>query len=223
MPFQYLRFLLLFTTEILTNSWIPPSSPLSRHRTLRSQEKKNQSEEEQWIASSIAKTMPPAAQLGIDVECYNVSDDGSLSLSMPLEGNTNVHGSAFAGSLYSVSALCAWYTLVCHLRRNRLDHEYTVVIKSAEIHYKRPVVAPRIITRCVLPETEICEAFLNELERAGKATLPICGTILPDEEGMKSSAVYTAVMCAFNCREDWIGGSSVIDYSQSCSIFWRGS
>ena len=69
------------------------------------------SPEERWIEATIRATMPPAAKLGIGVEALETDASGApraLALASPLSGNTNVHGTAFAGSLYSISALCAW-------------------------------------------------------------------------------------------------------------------
>ena len=63
--------------------------------------------DEAFVDESIAATMPPAEALGIEVEALDAAS-GALSLRAPLAGNTNVHGTAFAGSLYSIAALCAW-------------------------------------------------------------------------------------------------------------------
>jgi thioesterase domain-containing protein len=166
--------------------------PLSRRRGLLSPEEK-------WIESSIRATMPPAHQMGITLE--SISMEGShhqrsLSLSMPLRGNTNVHGTAFAGSLYSLSVLCAWYTLVCCLRsQNEADH-YNIVVKSAEIQYKRPVQhVDRVIATSFLPSEQVCQSFLKQLKETGKTTIEIVGEI-QDANG-KAAVQYTALLCGF--------------------------
>jgi len=119
-----------------------------KEKTLHSKSGRILSPEEQYVADSIRVNMPPARRMGITVEQVilrsedTAVDEGSVSLSMPIKGNTNVHGTAFAGSLYSLCVLSAWYTLVIHLRNplgdNSLDNA-TVVVKSSEIQYKKPL------------------------------------------------------------------------------------
>ena len=47
-------------------------------------------------------------------------EETTLTLSAPLELNRNVHGTAFAGSLYSVGVLCAFYLGRAWMRREGL-------------------------------------------------------------------------------------------------------
>lgn len=191
------------------------------------------SHEENWIESSIKTTMLPADRMGITVNALNLSiqdkdtnlnsrtSQGSLSLSMPLEGNTNVHGSAFAGSLYSLSVLCAWYILVTYLRALRLAEQYTVVIKSAEISYLRPVInVDRVLATSVLPDQGVCRAFLTALQEKGKTTLNITGSINVQTSNPrispstaigstkeKKAVEYTAALCAFIPRSSTSTGN----------------
>ena len=126
---------------------------------------------------------------------------------MPLKGNTNVHGSAFAGSLYSLAVLCAWYTLVSYLKALGLDEKYSVVVKSANISYLRVINIDRVVATSMLPDKASCQNFLTALETTEKTTLNITGQInVPAVTGNpKSSATteekkaveYTAVLCAF--------------------------
>ena len=192
--------------KLATNSSFSKQS--TQNRSSGCKKKKLMSQQEYWISKSIQESMPPAVKMGIDIN--HVSSDGSiLSLSMPLEGNTNIHGTAFAGSLYSVAALGAWYTLVHHLRvhhrryhgagadddddaeeaalqqqeqQQEQQQQYHVVLKSAEIFYKRPVTCETIVAASVLPSTLEMDHFRQTLMDKGKATLEIKGTISTDED-----------------------------------------
>lgn len=155
------------------------------------------SDEELWVEDSIATSMPPAAKLCIRVHTLDETD-GSLSLAMPLDGNTNIHGTAFAGSLYSVAGLCAWYTLVCYLRTRHLHERYAVVMKSAKILYRRPVRSATVVARSTLPSFKLCDRFLTSLEAKGKSYLDVSGSIM--QEG-KVAVEYTAHLCAFRAQK----------------------
>lgn len=61
----------------------------------------------------------------------------SINTSAPLEPNRNMHGTGFAGALYSLAVATGWA-----LVHNRLDVAGLtgqLVVKEATIHYKRPV------------------------------------------------------------------------------------
>ena len=150
-------------------------------------------EAEEYVARSIRVNMPPARRMGITVEnvvlrqqAQGQDQQGSVSLSMPIQGNTNIHGSGFAGSLYSVCVLSAWYTLVMHLRQSLGDEileKATVVIKSAEISYRHPVWKTSnneyIVATSYLSSNDAeWEIFLSKLKDTGKTTCNISGEII---------------------------------------------
>ena len=54
-----------------------------------------------------------------------------------LAPNVNVHGSAFAGSLYSVQALTGWGMM--HLQTKMLGLEASILIANGKINYALPV------------------------------------------------------------------------------------
>ena len=165
-------------------------------RTKRSFLSAHLNQDEQWVADSIASSMPPAVKLGIQIE--KIGDDNTLALYMPLEGNTNIHGTAFAGSLYSLGALSAWYTAVHYLRRvHDANQDYTVVLKSAQISYKKPVVGSHIVAQSVLPRKE-ADQFWSLLLHNGKANLDIRGTIMQND---KPAVEYSALLCAFRAKK----------------------
>ena len=137
--------------------------------------------------------------------------DFFLELEAPLDRNTNVHGAAFAGSLYSVAALTSYYLgrhwmmrLSPPLPTEEKDwwKPYILVAKSATIRYRKPVRSDWIVARSILPPPEELTAFRETLATKGKATTTVSGRIALDLEDTGSAAPviaceYDVVLCAY--------------------------
>lgn len=80
------------------------------------------------------------------------------------EQNVNVHGTAFAGSLYAVCTLAMW-----GLVNSRLPDDASLVLAEGSIRYRRPVVGD-IVANCVVP-VETIDGFLQRLQQQGRARL----------------------------------------------------
>ena len=80
------------------------------------------------------------------------------------EENVNVHGTAFAGSLYAITTLSLWAMVT-----SRLPEKATLVMAKAEIQYNKPVVGD--IVACCEIDRETMDAFLKNLETDGRARL----------------------------------------------------
>lgn len=112
---------------------------------------------EQRIRSGI----PIAAQMA-----FQVRELGPYTITVAGGGaeNVNVHGTAFAGSLYAVTTLALW-----GLVHARLPQGADLVLAEGSIRYRRPVVG-EILARCEVPAAEM-EAFLTRLQERGRAVL----------------------------------------------------
>lgn len=94
-----------------------------------------------------------------------------------LEPNVNVHGTAFAGSLYAIQALTGWGMMHLQLKLNGLDA--SIVIASGQINYAKPV-AEEIVVRCSFGEHA---AEMDKLKSSGKGRFPLtCHVLLADGE-----------------------------------------
>ena len=69
-----------------------------------------------------------------------------LEIRAALAPNVNVHGTAFAGSLYAIAALCGWGSTWLALRSRALGAH--IVIADGHIKYARPV-AETIVATCL--------------------------------------------------------------------------
>lgn len=132
------------------------------------------------LAATWARDIPQATAIGIEVASY---DGVTLATRAPLPPNRNVHGTAFAGSLYSVAVLTGWGTLWLALRERGVSG--VIVVAESRIGYRR-AVAGEIVCHCTL-EPEALEAALEELRAEERVKLPLKCTI--DNDG-KPAVVF---------------------------------
>ena len=152
--------------------------------------------EEAEIEMHILSTQVPAQALGIVVDKIDAT---SLVLSCPLDLNRNVHLTAFAGSLYSLGVLSAYYLGRAWVKREGLEAAgYQLVAKSGRISYNRPVTTARIVARSELPSEAALTKFRRDLEATGKATVDLKGVIFGGEE--KVGCEFTIEVCGFRPR-----------------------
>ena len=93
----------------------------------------------------------------------------SILVHAPLSPNVNIHGTGFAGSIYSLAVLTGW-ALVTHIIDTQgIDAD--LVVGKAEIRYLKPVDGD-IECRCLVPGV-LYEAFNMDMETNGKAKLSL--------------------------------------------------
>lgn len=86
--------------------------------------------------------IPITAAMGTAIDAY-ASDE--LVVRAALAPNINVHGTAFAGSLYAIAALTGWGMAWLKLRESGIDAH--IVLAEGRIEYLR-AVAEDIVCRC---------------------------------------------------------------------------
>ena len=124
-------------------------------------------------------TIPLCGFMNITV---NSLDETSIEVFAPLEPNKNVHGTGFAGSLYSLAVVSGWALIQnkITLAVNPLEYTTELVLKQATIHYKRPVVSSIQLTTRFEKHGEhlLNDAKINDaLQHPGKLYLPLQITI----------------------------------------------
>ena len=80
--------------------------------------------------------------------------------------NVNVHGTAFAGSLYGICTLAVW-----GLVYSRLPDNASLVMKSGHIDYLKPVNGDIVADAAV--NTVDMNTFLNDLHDKGKCVINV--------------------------------------------------
>ncbi len=136
------------------------------------------------LQQKIRESIPlsDAMQFGID----SLSLD-AIAVSAPLSPNINIHGTGFAGSIYSVAVLTGW-ALCTHIL-DALEIEAELVVAKAEIRYRAPVTGDLQCNTAAGADER--EAFLRDIRERGKGVLQ-----LNIEVGDKPSAVLQATFCA---------------------------
>ena len=105
--------------------------------------------------------IPISKAMGIRAVAF---DGATLQVQAPLDANINVHGTAFAGSLYAVAALCGWGTTWLQLEQRNLQG--SIVIAEGHITYATPVSGD-IDVRCTFDAGAQHEA-LTKLDERGR-------------------------------------------------------
>lgn len=125
------------------------------------------------------REIPIVAAMGMTVERY---DGASLTVRAPLQPNRNIHGTTFAGSLYSACVLTGWGAIWLALR----ERGQTAVIYAADgtIQYRKGVGGD-FVCRCELDREAL--TALDQFAAAGRASVELACSI---ESGAKPAVIF---------------------------------
>jgi thioesterase domain-containing protein len=126
------------------------------------------------LQSTWLREIPLAAAMAIEIAACTRDE---LVVRAPLAPNRNLHGTAFAGSLYSLCVLTGWGATWLALRQRALDG--AIVVADSRIRY-RQAVSGELLCRC-RPDLAALEQSLAGLGATGRASLPLTCTI--DQHG----------------------------------------
>ncbi len=117
-------------------------------------------------------TIPISEQMGIQL--YQFSGK-TLETRASLNKNINLHGTMFAGSIFSLATLTGWGMIYLKLKEKSLAGE--IVLGDGDIHYHKPItMQPR-----ALCNIETLEGKFDRLERNKKAAIKLQVDILDGE------------------------------------------
>ena len=130
------------------------------------------------------RDIPLAAAMGIGVESY---DGAVLAARAPMSANRNVHGTAFAGSLFSLCVLTGWGATWLKLRERDLIG--MIVVADSRIQYRKAVTGD-LVCRCV-PDASAFELGLAEFQSAGRLRIDLACTIdVGDKHAVNFTGTY---------------------------------
>jgi thioesterase domain-containing protein len=129
------------------------------------------------------RDIPLAAATGIGVDGY---DGRTLAVRAPLPPTRNLHGTAFAGSLFSVCVLTGWGAVWLALRERGLAG--VIVVADSTIQYRK-AVTDDLVCRCT-PDPAALAAGVEQLETKGRATFDLACAI---ESDAKRAVSFTGV------------------------------
>jgi thioesterase domain-containing protein len=136
------------------------------------------------LESTWRREIPLAAAMDLAVvDCRGAT----LTARAPLGPNRNLHGTAFAGSLFSLCALTGWGAVWLALRRRAVAG--LIVVAESRIQYRKAVTGD-IVCRCT-PEAEAVEALAAEFAAGGRGRLALACTIdVADRRAVNFDATY---------------------------------
>ena len=127
-------------------------------------------------------TIPISVQMGIKLHQYSGK---TLETRASLNKNINLHGTMFAGSIFSLATLTGWGMIFLQLKEKNLTGE--IVLGDANIHYHKPItMQPRAISNI-----ESLSGKFELLKRNKKCSIKLKVAILNGDEAVAEfSGVY---------------------------------
>ncbi|HBC57986.1 MAG TPA: hypothetical protein DCZ03_12535 [Gammaproteobacteria bacterium] len=119
------------------------------------------------VTTEILDGIPLAQAMGLTLESYNQQ---GLTYRVPFELNTNVHQTAFAGSISTLMILTGWALLNIRLREEKLNA--SVVLAKHQSKFRKPIES-EFSAVCLLPSVGNWNAFLEDLYNRRRARLEL--------------------------------------------------
>jgi len=129
------------------------------------------------LQNKLHTEIPLTKLMDLHIQEYNKQE---LITTAPLDININDKGTAFGGSLSTITIISSWS--LCWLISQELgfDSKNIVVIKN-ENSYLKPVTKD-IVCHTVKPTEQEIEILKQKLEKKGSASLKIKSQIIEDDE-----------------------------------------
>ena len=118
------------------------------------------------LQAKIRSTIPLSDAMQFEIAELN---DNSIRVCAPLSPNVNIHGTGFAGSIYSLAVLTGWAMCMHILTTEKIDGD--LVVGKAEIKY-RSAVTGDIDCRCVIDES-VRQSFIERIAASGRAKVEL--------------------------------------------------
>jgi thioesterase domain-containing protein len=142
-----------------------------------------------YLQHRLSSEFALAEHIGVRVES---ADDSGLVLHAPLAANANYKGTAFGGSLFSVSVLAGWAWLTRYLARESCAAD--VVIQESRMQYLIPVQGDFRAHLCLPADDEVAR-FRRMLRRATRGRIGLRVEIRAgDSVATRFDGLYAAAM-----------------------------
>lgn len=126
----------------------------------------------QQLQTTWYETIPISEQMGIQLYQYTGK---TLEVHASLNKNINLHGTMFAGSIFSLATLTGWGMLFMQLKQRGLLGD--IVLGDGDIHYHKPITTkPR-----ALCHIESLDGSFSRLENGRKCSFKLQVDILDNQ------------------------------------------
>ena len=116
------------------------------------------------IQNKIRDTIPLSNSMKFSISTL---EPDSIVVRAPLSENFNIHGTGFAGSIYSTGILAGW--ALCYYNMELFEMSGDLVVGKAEIIYKSPVTDDIICSASLKSEER--DAFHKDFKDKGKSAI----------------------------------------------------
>lgn len=124
------------------------------------------------LQTTWAETIPITEHMGIKLHQYSGK---TLETRASLNKNINIHGTMFAGSIFSLATLTGWGMIFLQLKEKGLEGD--IVLGDGDIHYHKPITRkPR-----ALCHIESLNGKLTNLQKNKKCRIQLQVDILDNE------------------------------------------
>ncbi|MEZ5537110.1 MAG: YiiD C-terminal domain-containing protein [Thiolinea sp.] len=120
----------------------------------------------QTLQQTIHDTIPISKHMGFTISSLSGQQ---IKVTAPLPNNINIHGTAFAGSIYTIATLTAWGLAYSILQDNNIEAD--LVLGEAHIKYRTPIKNDLLCMANINDENH--KAFINKLNQKARGRLQI--------------------------------------------------
>jgi thioesterase domain-containing protein len=131
----------------------------------------------QELQNKLYNEIPLTKMMELQIKDYNINE---LITTAPLEPNINDKGTAFGGSLSTLSIISAWSVCWLVSRELGFDSNNIVIIKN-ETSFRKPVIK-KIICHTKKPSIQEIEILKQKLENKKSASIKIESQIIENGE-----------------------------------------
>lgn len=145
------------------------------------------------LTASLYATIPLSRPMALRCSAFAHDDAAPLQLVAPfVENNRNVHGSAFAGSVYAAAVLAGWAWAEAYAqRRGGALAKATMVVRAASIRYRAPL-RDTFVCIAMPPTAAALACFADEFAQHGKATLHLRVAVWTQADAAAGAALARA-------------------------------
>jgi len=139
------------------------------------------------LQAKIHRSIPLSEKMG-----YRIAElgDNHITVAAPLAPNINIHGTGFAGSLYSLGVLAAWGLCAHLLARAGID-DADLVVAQANIRYRTPVRG-EILCRCEIADTA-ARVFIEGLRKKGRSRIAVDVAVGEEPAARLEATMYASL------------------------------
>lgn len=130
------------------------------------------------LQQKLHNEIPLTKIMGLELKSF---DESKLVTTMPLNININDKGTAFGGSLSTMTIISSWS--LCYLLIEELGYNTnSIVIINNTTSFRKPVIKNSIICNTLMPSKEELEILKEKLKTKKSSSLKIKSYIIEEDE-----------------------------------------